>query len=387
MNKIICISENSFFILDNGKKCELPAGCIVRYREALKSIQRRNEWKTSGKGAQFTGVAQEHVDYDVYNINAAITGADAYGDGFIYSASVDGVGGMYLKSTDKEDTSEGHVLTNNNFSVNSISVQGDKCAASLGYPGQECHLALFELPSGTFRELTEGDTREEHPYMSRRENRILFSAAGFARSQQGDIVAVSPHTICAYDLSDDTMDELFASENYNCVYPKDDENGNIYYIRRPYKDKPSNKNILKDIFLFPVRIVKAIGGFLNIFSVMFGGEPLRSDGTKRGEKAKQKSQADLFIDGNRINAEQILKENENSGDKFPGIIPKSWELVKNSDGEETIVKKGVLDYTICTDGSIIYSNGRALVRINNDGSEELIEKIKLATNIIEIYQA
>lgn len=37
--------------------------------------------------------------------------------------------------------------------------------------------------------------------------------------------------------------------------------------------------------MFPVRIIKAIGGFLSVFSMAFGGEPLRTGGKIR-QRAK-----------------------------------------------------------------------------------------------------
>lgn len=92
-----------------------------------------------------------------------------------------------------------------------------------------------------------------------------------------------------------------------------------------------------------------------------------------------------------MNAERSYKLNKQKGEKFPGLIPYNWELFRiEPNGNQVCLKKGVLDYTLCENGDILYSNGRAIIRLSekvgNSGefTETLIEKCKLANNIIEI---
>ena len=177
------------------------------------------------------------------------------------------------------------------------------------------------------------------------------------------------------------MEELFADEKYDFLRPSNDSSGNFYYIRQPYK-VPEEKNPLwKDVLLFPVRIIKALLGFLNAFSVLFGGESLRS-GRKQGDvKTKEKSDRELFFEGRLLEAEKNEKENTAKGEKNPGIFPLSRVLVRIApDGTETVLKRGVMDYAVLPDGSIICSNGRSLLHITDSG-EELIAKAKMAQNI------
>ena len=57
-------------------------------------------------------------------------------------------------------------------------------------------------------------------------------------------------------------------------------------------------------------------------------------------------------------------------------------LVKKApDGSETIIKKGVLDYTFSDEG-IVYSNGKEIILIGNDGEEKVIAKASFADNLI-----
>jgi len=139
----------------------------------------------------------------------------------------------------------------------------------------------------------------------------------------------------------------------------------------------------KDVVMFPYRLIKGLFGFLNFFTTIFGGESLKTGGASaNGAKAKQRSQKDMIIEGNVINAEKLDKINEANGDKTAGIMPASRVLIRRTaDGSEDIIKKGVLDYALEGSGSVIVSNGRHLLRIDRDGNESHIAKAKIAVNL------
>ena len=120
--------------------------------------------------------------------------------------------------------------------------------------------------------------------------------------------------------------------------------------------------------------------------MLFGGESLRSGEGANAAKTKQKSQRDMFIDGNMVNVEKAQKENQSRGEKYPGIIPKSWQLIKiSSSGEETVIKSGVLDFSVTDSGSFIISNGNHITELLPSSGEEIhICKAKMAQSIVAI---
>ena len=80
-------------------------------------------------------------------------------------------------------------------------------------------------------------------------------------------------------------------------------------------------------------------------------------------------------------AEKNEKENAAAGDTNPGFLPRSRVLVRVSpDEKETILCKGVLDYTLCSEG-VVCSNGKELLLIRNDGSEKVIAKAEFAEKL------
>ena len=180
------------------------------------------------------------------------------------------------------------------------------------------------------------------------------------------------------------MTELLTDEKYDYISLKDDIHGNLYYIRQPYNTVTEKSDYsVKDIFLFPFRILKAFGGWLNFMSVIWGGESLngKDPSSMLNERTKNRSQRDIVIDGNIIKAEKLAKKNDNDEE---GFMPSERVLIKReADGEETTVVKGVLDYTLADDGTLIYSDGRYINILAADGSRNRI-KAYLARNLTTI---
>jgi hypothetical protein len=385
MKKIIYTSNNRFFVKTDSGVYDYDSRMITKYCDNLRSIQRKNEWKTGGTGAKFmhTYVPDGYDDYE--RSATSINGVSVCDGEIIYSVMLGGTGGLYRKILET-DLDEGHIMASNEIQIYKISVSGGNCAASVGNM-REKHIAVFDIKTGHYRIITEGDSLEEYPSYSNDGGKIYFSSAGFAVGADGVPVGIGPYGILCYHNKTESMEELLASDKFDYIAPKEDRDGNMLFIKRPYKNAMNdNGNILLDILMFPVRIFKAIGGMLNFFSIALGGESLRS-GKQAGRdtKSKQMSEKDLFFDGNVINAEEMLKENERRGEKFPGLIPHSWELTRfGKDGNQVCLKKGVMDYTVCENGDIVYSNGSAVIRLLKDGGEQLIEKCRMANNLVEL---
>jgi hypothetical protein len=383
MSSILYASNDHFFVRTDSGVEEFDSQMINKYKENIESIKNKRDWKTSGAGARFMGSYNPAAAPGSDDRSVHINGADAWGEYLVYSATLGDVGGLYRKSMDK-DAAEAHILASNETQIFRISVANDSCAASIG-TGVDRHIAEFDLHTGKYAVLTEGDVIEDYPYYAKDGSKIYFSSAGLALSQEGALMGVGPSSVLCYHMGSRDIEELFASDQYDYFAPREDRNGDLLFIKRPYQPAARNGNVLLDILMFPLRIIGAVGGLLNFFSVAFGGAPLRSGQSGLNTRTKQRSESDLFIEGNVINAEAALKENRRLGEKHPGIIPRSWELVRaNRGGGQVCVKKGVMDYVVCENGDIAYSNGDAVIRLSEDGSERLVEKRRLAAQLVEL---
>ncbi len=378
-------SESKIYRIENGSKTEIPCGRITKYKEALESIRRRSEWKTTGKGAMFTGAAAEQIDTE--NITARLCGLGENDGKLIYGVALDESSAMYQRSYDRTDENEGLILSGNDIFFGAFDCKDGRMAAAIGPSRSELHIAVMEPPASAYTEYTDGDTIEECPYWSRFEkNRIYFSTAGNARNEYGAVGAVSPRSGAYIDIDSNEMNEFLSDPKTDFIKIKDDKFGNLYYIRQPYGGEQQQDGIkFTDILFFPFRLIKGLFGWLNFMCTIWGGEPLKSgsDGLPGFSKTKQRSARDIIIDGNIIKAEKLAKEEDLKDGDMSGLMPLSRVLIKReADGTETVIKRGVLDYTVCSDGKLLISNGRHITMIEN-GKETHIAKAHLAMNLVE----
>lgn len=379
--KLAYISDNRMYLWDNGKISEIHSERVNHYTETVRSIQKNKEWKETGTGAQFMGTAK--VDDGEIDPTALvhINRLAKSGNGIIFSMTLGDMGAIYRKDLSKPDSADEHIFTEINTVPVGISEKNGRLALAVGYGGGT-HISVYDYKKG-WSEITDGDSIEEEPVWSETDNRIFCSTVGMAIS--GNRSVVSPRSVLALDIEAGSMEELFADENYDYLRPQNDSDGNFYYIKQPYKIKEDKEPLWKDILLFPVRIIKALAGLLNVFSIIFGGESLRGGKKRNGNaKIKEKSERELFFEGRILEAKKNEKENASKGEKNPGILPYSRVLVKN-DGSETVIKRGVLDYKVLSDGSIVCSDGKHLLHIK-DGEETVLAKTKLARSLCVIEE-
>ena len=368
--KIVYISDNSMYLCSNGKISSLPCERAAKYTDTVNEINKNKEWKHSGAGAFFREDTAVYTDASKY---VHINGVSAAENDFIYSAVLGEMGAIYRKSADSPNAPEGHIYTGMDRNIGSISYKTGKIAAIL-----DGHLAIFD-ERGDYNELTDGPSVEDSPFWSVTDGRIFCSTKG--RALEG-ARGFSASSILAVDADAGTIDTLFAEEGNDLLMPKNDADGNYYFIRQPYRQpKETKEPIWKSVLLFPVRLVKALFGFINAFSILFGGEPLRKNQGRDNIKTKNKSPRELYFEERMREAKKNEKENAAAGDANPGIFPRSRVLVRISpDEKETILCKGVLDYTLCSEG-VICSNGKELLLIGSDGSEKVIAKAELAEKL------
>ncbi len=154
--------------------------------------------------------------------------------------------------------------------------------------------------------------------------------------------------------------------------------GKLHFIRRPYETpKYSSGNILLDTLLFPFRLLRALFHYLNFFSLMYSRKPL----TGAAGPAVQADIKDIILKGRRINAEKALRE-ESQINGIASLVPRSWELVcRNRDGSERVLATNVASYDLMDDGSIVYSNGRAVFMLGAGTQSTLVLKDDLVGDV------
>lgn len=383
------IRDGKMFRFDGENSKEISSWVLDSYISKVKSRAEQNEWKYNGQGAAFTGTAMPHASASerVSSIFCRVNCVGEYKDNFLYSIDIDSTNGIYRKSPDSE--SEGIVLCSSSTAYRSFDVKGDRLVASAAFAG-ESHIGVLDLKTGRFDTYTEGHVCDGSPVWSATESgKIYFCSAGLPENEKtapeenaaprgisqmvdemysSSSVTLGPSAICLLDINEGRLTELLSDNSYNYTSPQSMPDGSLYYIRKPYKHNSGGNSFgcLVDALMLPVRLFQALFGFLNVFSAKYSGKTLsRSD-------VKRKDEGQMMIDGNLINAERELKENQRRGDKNPGIIPRSWELHRlDKNGVDILIRTGVAAYRVDSEsGEILISNGSYILRIDAEGKEE-----------------
>lgn len=385
MQNVYFVSVGKLCAETGGRATPLASDTIETYRSTVREIGKRREWKSTGSGAQFLGVATAvQSDRDIATSVEAV--ACVAPDKLIFAATLEDSCGLYSKNPHNPDEPEGYIVRRQNTRIYHIDYDPVEhlLAVSASEGHLEKHLALCGEVKANFRFVTEGDSVDITPSFSLRDNRVIyFSTAGFYidRSSRRGGVHYSAYSISRYDMRTDDIDEVTADEKYDFLLPREDRDGVLHCIRRPRKLQEEKGPTLLDVLLMPVRLLRAIFGWLNFFTQRYTGESLLKKGGSTNNPAKDRDQSDedFFIEGNLVHAGQAQRENALKGEKYPGTAPASWELVRlGAAGAVTVLKKGVLDYSFDAQGGILYSNGKYILRIDPEGDEEVICEAKVA---------
>lgn len=382
--KLAYLSQGKlFYINGEGANSELITSTFGQEMldRALRQ-QQKNEWKAGGtaSSALYNRSTLWGVNGgDPHAIPIAITAVSpGTKDGeLLYVLSTDAVGGMFVyDTTSKKETrlfhKEGLFLTD-------LSRNAEMTLCSQRFPNGTANISMCR---GTdVQQVTEGDSVDEAPAWVPGKKEFVYQSAGVARNGAGHYVGLGPSAIQRLNLENGDLVTVVESEKYDYMSPRVTAGGDLLYIRRPYetthkRNYPVSK-ILLDIVLFPFRLGRAIFDFLNFFSIAFSRKPLT---TASGPKVEGPDQKMLQLRGKMIDAEELMKKQERS-DEPPALVPNDWQLVlRKADGTETVVAPAVLSYDVDKEGNVIYTNGSAIFRVEQNGSNK---KLLCKANVVE----
>ncbi len=374
------LSKRKLHVRKNGVTQAVDSEYEHTVRERTASIERRNAWKTQGRGAAFTGAMQVGARKET---PVLLTGLSAGPDGgLLYSMETDAVSGIFLLDSSNQETRLFHTA---DFRIRHLALDpaGLMVAATAFHPDDmRSNIAVVPLRGTEFTELTEGDSFDQVPrWVPGARRRIVFQSAGVGRSAAGHFSGLGPCTIQQLDLDSGDLGEIASEDGRDLLQPQQTEDGTLYYIRKPYESAAPSVSLLgsfRDAALFPFRMALAIFQYFNIFSMMYTGKPLV---TNKGAVQKRADPRQLFIHGNLMNAQM----NHQSDDDTHGRVPSSWELIRRRAGGQTeVVAKSVLTFDLRSDGGILYSDGAAIMQIDPHGKSERVMQAELIEQVLAL---
>lgn len=359
-----------------GEPGELACPFIEGMQRREASIVQRNAWKMQGSGAKFMGggVPRGAMAADHAMAAGALTDVSCgRSDGeILYVVQGESVTGILALG---EDGTESRLYHTNDYRFDQVAASADSAllACSSRHPSGTSHIVVMERSGARPRQVTDGDVIDSSPRWVPGSRALVYQSSGIARDPSGMVRGTSPSVICRLDLERGETTTVATSEGYDLLSPLTTADGSLWYVRRP-RPVPrafSWTVVLKDIVLFPWRVGVAIFGWLDFFSRRYGGKALSSGGPpSEGPELRH-----LLLQGNVVDAENALRDSAHAGDPVPGVAPQSWELVRRDAAGMSVVSRGVLGFDVDGDGSVILSNGRAILRQTADGNKSVIATV------------
>lgn len=338
---------------------------------AIESYQ-RNSWKSQGRGAQFMSAGLWGAsERDPAEMHIDIKGlAWSSPDTLIYSLQTDDIAGVFAVTDDGK--TEKRLFHNANYRVGHLHAcsEHDLIACTLLQGMGIANLAVIRADGTDFFEVTEGDSYDIAPsWIPDAPRELLFQSAGVARNREGHFSGHGPFAVNKLNIDTGEMTSLAEDAKYDMLGPRMSADGLLYFIRRPYKSREVKFNPFRsmlDLLLLPFRLIYAIFQYLNFFTTRYTGKPLTSSG---GAKQREMDIQQMMIWGNMIQAKKDARQSDD--DDAQGLVPKSWELVRqHPNGSLDILAKGVLSFDLCSDGSVVYSNGNFINHLKKEGMTE-----------------
>ncbi|NJM65565.1 MAG: hypothetical protein HC851_07765 [Acaryochloris sp. RU_4_1] len=333
-------------------------------QERTLQSQRRNAWKDKNPmpGLIPAAFLQQMEALGEAKLPIAIRSVSSSSPGqLLYTLAVGDVTGVFTLDASLEK--EQRLFHHSDFAVQHLHVhpQQNEFACTVMHKDSSANIAVMSIDGARPKEITAGDSIDLAPqWLPGPTKALVFQSAGIARNQEGFLVEQSPFTIEKLDFQTGEMTTLAADPKYDLLAPKMTTDGSLYYIRRPYQARQHRGHvlsILKDIILMPLRLVRAIYEWLNVFTQSYTGKPLLKSGQPQVQ-AKQ----NLLIWGNVINTAAEAEKNRRFGDQdSPALVPRSWQLVcKRPQGEVQVIGEGVISYDVDAEGNVIYTNGSGI---------------------------
>ena len=382
---VVFLSQGKIRLLSaEGKVSTIESRFGTDLRAKLLRAQEKNAWKGAGNaGSLFSGAAVwggnaggEAKAIPIY-ITSLARGHDA--GQFLYSMESDSMGAVLRVDRSADD--ELRLWTNNQQRVERKAEHpGGHIAGSVRNKSGSANLGIRLAETAGFSEVTEGDSIDTSPSWIPGDGlRLVFQSAGLGRRPEGHVQGLGPFGIQTIDVDKGEMATLLEEPDHDLLTPKMDGDGNLWFIRRPYSGlrRTSFLGLLKDIVMFPIRMVSAVFGFLDIFAKIFSGKGLKSAG---GPARENPSLRQLVIWGNLVNAAPTNPQND-----APDLVPNTWQLIRRSaSGSEEVVARGVLSFDLLPDGGVLFTNGSAITLRNPDGTTKRIFKEALIEQLVAL---
>lgn len=365
MTKVMFLSDDEMMVYAQGRVSRLHSERQERYIQTARSLEARNAWKYEGAGAKFQMSENPYAHQSrIAESQCRVSAIAPWRGQLLYALITPDMGGLYVKDPAEDAAPESSWLSERGLVAEDLHVQGDQVALSVRSGMGERHIALMKADTARYEIITQGDTVDTAPFLSRDGRTLYYASVGLARNEDGLPIGSSPSALLRMNLRTGELDEIAGDEQHDYLRPKECPDGTLYCIRRPYKQPAPRKPGLGQRVKNFGTALKGLGRFLRLMGDPQGA--MERD-MKPAAKGGQAVQTRVF-DGVRLD----IAVSRGEEDKDTGCIPADWVLLRQTaDGFEEVCK-GVADYDFDGDALVI-SDGRRILRIA-EGKREVLHR-------------
>jgi hypothetical protein len=377
------IAQGALYLLaDDGSLKPVESAFALKHELEAEKRRATSPWQSQPEGGGLWGGFSIWGDRgmsgvaDKYLFNEVARGPGAT---LFYGMSSGAVAGLFAYDT--ETGEERRIFHKNGFQFEGL----DYCPASkrfiIGRPREDgaSDLELLSEIGHSEKMVTGGDSVDSHPRFSMRDtNTVVFQSSGIARNEAGIAVMRGPASINRVDLESGDMTEVIAGETFDYLLPKEDSEGVVYCIRRPYavSTMKGAGAALLDFLLLPFRFFHALYLFFKTFSAIYGSQPKLAGGPQPDVSKEQQyvRVLDRMID--------VGKARKGRRGEEPSLVPRTWELVRiPPGGEPEVVANAVCAFDLDEEGALFVTNGFAVHRMHGGrasalGKSEVIQRLR-----------
>jgi hypothetical protein len=306
--------------------------------------------------------------------------ANGLGGMMLYSISTSQVGGLFeFDPAKKEERRLVHKAGFNAEALTAHPASGELAFCIRNTDGTAA-IGVAQADGSKHRSVTEGDSLDECPsWVPGTGRNLVFQSAGIARDQAGHPRDHSSYRNERLDLDAQKMDVIVEDVRFDYLAPRIDAKGNLLAIRRPYESRVPHVSpfgLLKDIVLFPFRVLMTIAAFLNFLSMFVRQQPLY----RAGGPSAQDDSRPMVLFGRYIDTRKALA----ASNKEQALVKPDWKLIRRTpDGTETVLAERVVHFDLADDG-VVWTNGSRVYLIDSLGSQTELVKGKLIEHLAVI---
>ena len=378
--RLAFVARGKLFYADAGKALrEVHSPHVQATMDRLERSRERHAWK---EGTSFSiragGRVQEGPATELPLQASALQFAP---DGrLLYFLRDKAMGGLFEQ--DLATGSERRLLHRQNLLLDDLRISADGkqllCSQQTGTGA--ANIVTLGPEGDGYRELTGGDTVDTAPsWVPGKPEQLVFQSAGIARGPEGHLVAVGPASIQLLDTRTGELAPVFDDPQFDFMQPRVTADGNLLFIRRPYEgQRYGGGDMLLDIVLFPVRVLRTLFHFLNFQSLVYSRKPLTSATGPQNDADLR----EIVLKGRRIDAASAMRRGQRV-QGVPSLVPASWKLVwRNDAGEERILASHVASFDVTADGGVLYSNGFGVFALYPGGEPSVVLRDKLIAEVV-----